>query len=249
VNDATDRTLVWDLPTRVFHWTLAAMFAAAWLTADSERLRDLHMLLGYTAAGLVAFRLVWGVVGTRYARFASFPLAPSAAVRYLKSLLSTSPQHHFGHNPAGSWAVVGLLALIASTALSGWAHAMELGPKWLEDVHEGFANATLALVSVHIAAVLVSSVLHRENLVRAMITGFKPGRGPAAAGPRWFVALLLVAAIGAFWSGAIPAPGLEGKSRVQAGVRATGKREVRRELAGRREHAERRERRRGHDDD
>ena len=213
----SDRTLVWDLPTRVFHWLLAATFAGAYLTSDGERLRDVHMLLGYTAAGLVAFRVLWGVVGTRYARFTSFPLSPRAVIDYLRSLLVLSPRHYLGHNPAGSWAILGMLALIAGTALTGWANAIEIGPEWIEDVHEAFANATLALVVVHVGAVIVSSLLHRENLPRSMVTGYKPGSGPAAAGTRWFVAVALVAVIGAFWAGAIPAPGLApGKSIVQA---------------------------------
>ncbi len=213
----SDRTLVWDLPTRVFHWLLAATFAGAYLTSDGERLRDVHLLLGYSAAGLVTFRVLWGLVGTRYARFASLPLSPRAVIDYLRSLLSFSPRHYFGHNPAGSWAILGMLALIAGTALTGWANAIEIGPEWLEDVHEVFANATLALIVVHVGAVIVSSLLHRENLPRAMVTGYKPGSGPAAAGTRWFVAVALVAVIGAFWAGAIPAPGLvPGKSIVQA---------------------------------
>ena len=217
MNARSDRTLVWDLPTRVFHWLLAATFAGAYLTSDGERLRDVHMLLGYSAAGLVAFRVLWGLVGTRYARFTSFPLSPRAVIDYLRSLLALSPRHYFGHNPAGSWAILGMLALIAGTALTGWANAIEIGPEWLEDVHEAFANATLALIVVHVGAVIVSSLLHRENLPRAMVTGYKPGSGPAAAGTRWFVAVALVAVIGAFWAGAIPAPGLApGKSIVQA---------------------------------
>lgn len=214
------RTLVWDLPTRAFHWLLALSFAGAYLTADSERLRDAHMLLGYTTVGLVVFRLLWGVVGTRYARFAAFLLSPAAVVGYLKSLLTGSPRHHFGHNPAGSWAIVGMLLLIIALGATGWTQAVEAGPEWLEDLHEGLANAMLALVAVHVAAVLLSSVLHRENLVLAMVTGYKPGQGPAAAGTRWFVALLLTGVLGAFWAGAIPAPGIEpGRSIVQAAVK------------------------------
>jgi len=213
----SDRTLVWDLPTRAFHWLLAASFAGAYLTSESERLRDVHMLLGYSAAGLVTFRVLWGLVGTRYARFTSFPLSPRAAIDYLKSLLALSPRHYVGHNPAGSWAILGMLALIAGTALTGWANALEIGPEWVEDVHEAFGNAALALVVVHVAAVIVSSLLHRENLPRAMVTGYKPGSAPSAAGTRWFVAVALVAVIGAFWAGAIPAPGVApGKSIVQA---------------------------------
>jgi cytochrome b len=219
MSETPQRTLVWDLPTRAFHWLLALSFAGAFLTAESERLRDVHMLLGYTAFGLVAFRLLWGIFGTRYARFTALPLSPAAVLGYLKSLPTRSPRHYFGHNPAGSWAIVGMLLLIAALGATGWAQAVEVGPEWLEDLHEGLANALLALVVVHVAAVLVSSALHRENLPRAMLTGYRPGDGPAAAGSRWAVALLLVGIVGAFWAGAIPAPGIEtGRSLVQAAV-------------------------------
>jgi cytochrome b len=211
------KTLVWDLPTRVFHWLLAASFAGAYFTSESERLRDLHMLLGYSTAGLVAFRLLWGLIGTHHARFTSFPLSPRAVADYVHSLRSRTPRHYFGHNPAGSWAIIGMLALVAATAATGWAEAVEVGPRWIEDLHDALANVTTALVVVHVAAVILSSMLHRENLVRAMLTGYKPGNGPAASGTRWIVALLLIGAVGAFWAGAIPAPGLEsGRTMVQA---------------------------------
>ena len=219
-NLTKSKTFVWDLPTRAFHWLLALAFVGAFVTAESERLRDLHMLMGYSAAGLVAFRLLWGFLGTRYARFSSLPLSPRAVVAYLKSLLILSPRHYFGHNPAGSWAVIGMLVLITVTAATGWAQAVEVGPRWVEDLHEGLANTTVAVIGVHIVAVLLSSVLHRENLVRAMLNGYKPGSGTPAAGSRWFVALLLVGALGAFWAGVIPAPGIEpGQSIVQAAAK------------------------------
>jgi heme A synthase len=159
------------------------------------------------------------VVGTRYARFNAFPLSPAAVAGYLKSLAKLSPRQYFGHNPAGSWAIVGMLLLVVALGATGWAQAVEVGPEWLEDLHEGLANAMLALVLMHVAAVLLSSALHRENLVRAMLTGYKPGEGPAAAGTRWVVALLLLGVIGAFWAGAIPAPGIApGRSLAQAAV-------------------------------
>ncbi len=233
MSGTSQRTLVWDLPTRAFHWLLALSFAGAFLTADSERLRNLHILLGYTALGLTVFRLLWGIVGTRYARFTALPLSPAAVAGYLKSLLTRSPRHYFGHNPAGSWAIVFMLLLIVALGATGWAAAVEVGPEWLEDLHEGLADAMLALVVVHVAAVLLSSALHRENLPRAMVTGYKPGQGAAAAGTRWFVALVLIGSIGAFWAGAIPAPGIEsGRSLAQAAVSqappAVGERDRRR---------------------
>lgn len=172
----TDRIKVWDLPTRLFHWSLAATFAGAWLTADSERLIDGHTTLGYAFAGLIAFRLVWGFVGSRYSRFASFVRGPSAVRQYLLSIVSFNPQHHIGHNPAGGWAVLALLGLGAVTAGTGYLAFNDLGGHWVEELHEGAASAMLALVFVHIGAVLLSSVIHGENLVRAMWTGFKRRR-------------------------------------------------------------------------
>jgi len=168
-----DKILVWDLPTRLFHWLLAGTFAGAWLTADSERWIDVHVTLGYTFAGLIAFRLLWGLVGTRYARFSSFVRGPGAVLSYLKSLLTFRPQHHVGHNPAGGWAVLALLGLGIVTALAGFLTYSDYGGHWLEELHEGAASAMLALVFVHIGAVLISSLLHKENLVRAMLTGHK----------------------------------------------------------------------------
>jgi cytochrome b len=207
---ASETTLVWDLPTRVFHWLLAASFIGAFATGDSERWQALHVLSGYTAGGLIGFRLLWGVFGTRYARFSGFSFAPAAVLGYLRSLATGQPRHYVGHNPAGSWAVLAMLAAIALTALTGWAAFSEIGPKWLEDVHETIANATVALIAVHVIAVIASSWLHRENLVGAMVSGFKRASGAVpAAGKRSVVAAALLATVAAFWGGWIPAPGLE----------------------------------------
>jgi cytochrome b len=199
----TERILVWDLPTRLFHWLLAGTFAGAWLTADSERWIDVHAMLGYTFAGLIAFRLAWGFIGTRYARFASFVAGPKPVLRYLKSIVSLRPEHHVGHNPAGGWAVLALLALGALTALTGYATFNDYGGHWLEELHEGAAGAMLTLVFVHIGAVLLSSLMHRENLVRAMITGFKHGAASEAIRrPQWIAASALILMVVGFWTGA-----------------------------------------------
>jgi cytochrome b len=197
------RILVWDLPTRLFHWLLAASFAGAWLTAESERWRDVHVTLGYTFAGLIVFRVVWGFIGSRHARFSSFVTGPGPVKRYLLSLLSFRPEHHVGHNPAGGWAVLALLGLGLATALSGYA-AYNASSHLLEELHEGVAGAMLGLVLVHISAVLVSSLMHRENLVRAMWNGFKRG-SPAEAIRRngWIAAATLLALLAGIWSAAL----------------------------------------------
>jgi cytochrome b len=198
-----DRILVWDLPTRLFHWLLAGTFAGAWLTAESERWIGVHTVLGYTFAGLIAFRLVWGFIGSRYARFSSFVTGPGPVARYLGSLLTFRPEHHVGHNPAGGWAVLALLGLGLTTALSGFA-AYALNAHWLEELHEGVAGAMLALVFVHIGAVVVSSLLHRENLVSAMWSGLKHGSAAEAIHRRrWIAAGALLAMVAGIWTAAL----------------------------------------------
>ncbi len=196
---ATRSARVWDLPTRVFHGLLIASFAGAWLTAESERWRLVHVTLGLTMAGLVVWRLLWGFVGTRHARFADFVRGPAAVGRYLKSLTGGQPEHHAGHNPAGGWAILGLLGLTAVTTALGWAAYSEWGGDWLGEGHEVAANLMIALVGVHIAGVVVSSWLHRENLVRAMVTGRKAVDEADVKPWRTVGAALLVAVLG-FWA-------------------------------------------------
>jgi len=204
------RILVWDLPQRITHWLLAASFAGAFITAESERWRDVHVMLGYTVLALVVFRLLWGFVGTRHARFASFAFGPSRVLDYVRSLFGSTPAHFTGHNPAGSWAIFALLACALAAAGTGLATYNEVGGKNLEHLHEFFANAMLAVVGVHIVGAIGGSLLHRENLVRAMFTGYKRGpAGDAIGTPRRIVAVMLVAAIVGLWTGVVPAPGLD----------------------------------------
>jgi cytochrome b len=193
------RVLVWDAPVRVFHWMLAVSFLGAFLTAESERWRDVHVMLGYTVAGLLAFRLVWGLVGSRYARFSSFAFGPGKVAAYLKSLLGSKPEHHLGHNPAGSWAIYGLLSTGVIASVSGWLKYQEIGGDAMEEVHEFSANLMLAVVVVHLAGVVVSSFLHRENLVRSMLTGYKSGTPIAKTRAHWLVAAALATAVALGW--------------------------------------------------
>ena len=197
----TTKIPVWDAPVRIFHWLLAASFAGAFLTAESEHWRNLHVMLGYTMLGLILFRLVWGFTGSRHARFSSFVAGPAAVWKYLRSLASGHPQHHVGHNPAGALAILALLGLGILTAASGWAVYNDVGGEWVEELHEGAAYAMLAVVGLHVAGVLASSLLHRENLVAAMISGRKSGTPDQAIGNRHRIlgAVLFVAVV-AFWA-------------------------------------------------
>ena len=194
------KVLVWDVPTRVFHWLVALSFAGAFLTAESERYRDVHVMLGYTVLGLVAFRLVWGLIGTRYARFRSFAYGRRSVLSYIKSLFTASPQHHLGHNPAGSWAIYALLALSLLAGASGYAAYNDIGGHGMEEMHEALANTLLGVVFVHLAGVLVSSLLHRENLVRSMVTGYKSAKpGDGIRYRHRLIGVALVAAVAVFW--------------------------------------------------
>ncbi|MCM2307318.1 MAG: cytochrome b/b6 domain-containing protein [Sulfuritalea sp.] len=173
----TKSVRVWDLPTRIFHWSLVASFATAFLTSESEKLRDIHVIAGYTLAGLIVFRLLWGFIGGGYSRFAEFLPTPRKLIDYLKSLLDGKPQHYVGHNPAGAVAIFLLLGFGLAAAASGWAVYEDVGGHFMEELHEGAANGMMAVVGIHIAGVIVSSWLHRENLVLAMITGWKTRHG------------------------------------------------------------------------
>lgn len=164
---------VWDLPVRLLHWMMALCFAGAYLTSELDDWRWLHVTFGYTMAALVGLRIVWGFVGSRYARFSSFVRGPRAVVAYLHSLLGGRPQHFTGHNPAGALAIVLMLAIALLLTGSGWLLYSERAGEWMEEVHEAIANLMLAVVLLHIGGALVASVLHRENLVKAMITGRK----------------------------------------------------------------------------
>lgn len=198
----SQRILVWDVPTRVFHWLLVLSFGGAFLTAESERYRDIHVLLGYTSLGLIGFRLLWGFVGTRYARFRSFLFTPGEVVAYVRSLLGGKPGHYVGHNPAGSVAIWLLLGLGIVTAASGALLFRDIGGEALEEVHEFVPNAMLAVVLVHIAGVVVSSFMHRENLVRSMVTGFKNAEPEHGIRRSYlWLGVIMLAAVIAFWVG------------------------------------------------
>jgi len=195
---------VWDMLVRLFHWSLVVTFTIAYFTGEDESL--VHIYAGYIIIGLLAFRILWGFVGSRYARFSNFLYSPRRTVQYLKGMFSGRPEHFIGHNPAGGWMIILLLVSITLTSYTGLkayaaeghgplaAGGVEVGlvapayadddehegrggresdEKFWEEVHEFFANFTVLLVLVHVAGVIVASRLHRENLVRAMITGNK----------------------------------------------------------------------------
>lgn len=196
------KILVWDWPVRLGHWLMVGGFALAWLTGDSETFRLVHVGAGATVLAVAAFRLPWGLIGSRYARFADFVRGPAAVKDYLLSLLRLQPEHHLGHNPAGGWAIVALLVLAILTGLAGWATYNELGGHWLEEVHEALAATMLTVVIVHVAGVLSGSLVHGENLVRAMVDGHKDGvpeQAIRSARPLAAIFLLAWVALAGWW--------------------------------------------------
>ena len=197
------KQLIWDIPTRVFHWLIVLCFAIAYITSGNDEWELLHITCGYSLFGLMLFRLLWGFVGSRHARFASFVKKPAAAIQYLKSLQgkSASPEHHSGHNPAGAWAIVLLIALGLLTPIAGYITFNNWLGDWIADVHGALGNIMLGLVVIHLLGVIVGSLKHRENIVRAMFSGYKS----ASAGEgitksyAWLGGVMLVAVAG-FWA-------------------------------------------------
>jgi cytochrome b len=186
--DADSSTVkAWDPLVRVFHWSLVFFFLFAFITGDDWQ--NLHVLAGYAVTLLIGFRLLWGLVGTRNARFMSFVKSPKVMLAYLKGMLSLKVPHYLGHNPLGAAMVIALLSGIALASMTGMVMIANeghgplvgtflstLGGDWMEDVHEFFANFTLLMVLIHVSGVVVSSFLEGENLVKAMVTGRKKFR-------------------------------------------------------------------------
>jgi len=183
-----EQVKVWDPLVRIFHWSLVAAFAVAYFSSEDEWL-GLHSVAGYIVLALVLFRLVWGFVGPRHARFSDFLYRPSAVMQHLKQVLSFRAPRYIGHNPAGGAMIVALLVSLFITTVFGLAvYGAEEGAgplaaalagvsksraHALEEIHEFFANFTVVLIFAHVAGVVLESLLHRENLVRAMFTGYK----------------------------------------------------------------------------
>ena len=175
---------VWDPLVRLFHWSLVVAFTVAYLTEDD--LLNVHVWAGYLVGGLVVARVTWGFVGPAHARFADFLCSPADTLRYVRDLVLFRAKRHLGHSPGGGAMVVLLLLFLGATVVSGlvvYGGEQQAGPlagmftkdtgEKVEEVHELLANITLALVLAHIAAVVLASFVHGENLVRAMFTGYK----------------------------------------------------------------------------
>ncbi len=199
---------VWDIGVRTFHWTLVTAFTVAYLTGEEDS--QWHVYAGYVIGGLLVFRIIWGFVGTRYARFSHFIYSPQETIQYVKGLAGGTPKHYMGHNPAGALMIFVMLVTLVLTTLSGlkvyglegygplastdtgyviqtaqasggmeseWKEAEEEhedeAEEFWEEIHEALADFMVILILIHIAGVVISSRVHRENLVKAMMTGKK----------------------------------------------------------------------------
>jgi len=178
-----DQVYVWDPFVRLFHWSLVGVFTIAYLVTWP---RLVHAWAGYVVGVLVLARVVWGLVGPNYARFSDFIYSPASGVRYVRDLLAARAPRYLGHSPGGGAMVLALLVFLTATVVTGlivYGGEEQAGPlagivsketgKQLEAVHELISNITLALIFFHVAGVTLASFVHRENLVRAMITGSK----------------------------------------------------------------------------
>ena len=185
-NHSSKQQLVWDLPLRVFHWSLAGLFFIAWFTAEGDQWLDIHIFAGYAIAGLIVLRFVWGFTGSYYARFAQFSYSFSEARDYALDVLKGHARRYVGHNPAGSWAVFLLLIGMFLVVISGFfvfggeeGHGpvstleSDLVGFLARSIHDVLATAMMALVIVHVAGVMIESYQHKEKLVLSMLNGRK----------------------------------------------------------------------------
>jgi cytochrome b len=206
------KRFVWDLPTRLFHWLLVGLLVFSWWSAETHHM-DWHRYAGITVCALIVFRLLWGVIGTSTARFTQFVKGPRKVWSYVR-LAGTDQPATLGHNPMGGWSVIVLLLMVSAQLVSGLfavdVDGLESGPlsdfvdfdqgRWAAKVHAISFNVLLALVGIHIAAVLFYLFAKRRNLISAMITGFQPAdendnSAAASVVPRWRLAAAVIASI------------------------------------------------------
>ncbi len=190
ITNKKQAVLIWDFPVRVFHWLLVVSFAGAWITSESEAQQMVHYAFGYSAVALVLFRIIWGIVGTRYARFSQFIKGPTETIQHIKSLLTGTQHPGLGHNPAGALAMIALMGLILLIGLTGYWSVKEILGDIMGEAHESIASIAMAVVVIHVAAAIIMSFMQKENLIRSMVTGKKLGDpGQAIRYPMYLIGI------------------------------------------------------------
>jgi cytochrome b len=164
---------VWDSFVRLFHWSLVGLFVLAYATGDE--IEKVHIAAGYTIAALMVARVLWGFIGPHHARFANFVRPPGEMLANLRDAVRLRAPRYLGHNPAGAAMIIALILMISGTCVTGYMMTTQAywGAKWVEQFHQTLANASVALIVLHILGVIVVSFEHKENLVKAMVTGMK----------------------------------------------------------------------------
>jgi cytochrome b len=197
--------LIWDLPTRLFHWLLSGGFIAAAIIAlalgEDSPLFPYHAMIGLTIALMVCLRIIWGIAGTRYAKFGTFIFGPAAVIEYMKGTVVGGGKRYIGHNPGSALAIFALLALVLAMAVTGIM--LGQGNEGVKEVHEVLAWITVGFVVAHVLGVALHTVRHRENITLSMIHGKKqaePSDAIASANPIIAVVFLAIAGV---WGGAL----------------------------------------------
>ena len=214
--------VVWDLPTRLFHWTLVLLIALQFASGEFELLpMSWHYGLGYATLALIAFRILWGFFGSETSRFASFARGPSAVVRYVREIAAGRHVSIVGHNPLGGWSVLLMIACVLVQAVSGLfssddltesgplaAHVSDATVKWMTRIHHVNRYVLLLLIVLHVIAVVMHWIVRNDNLVASMWHGRKrveAGVAPRSASAGRAIVLLAISAIAVaalvYWAG------------------------------------------------
>lgn len=172
-NESSMSVYVWDRFIRVFHWSLVSIVLLDYFMIDDGE--TLHQWLGYAACTLVLARIVWGFVGSKYARFSDFFPTPNRILKHLRHIVYGEQDKHVGHNPLGAMMMFALITLVLALGVTGFMQSLDAywGVEWLMDLHNTIANILIALAVVHVVAAIAMSFIERTNLIKAMITGVK----------------------------------------------------------------------------
>jgi cytochrome b len=196
--------LVWDIPTRIHHWLLAAgclaAFVLAYVAPEHSKAFDAHMLLGFLLLPLLAFRVIWGVAGTKYVRFNSFLHPPGEVTAYLRDTLAGKASRHVGHNPAASYAMIAMVVILIGAIVTGM---LIPGSKLFEEVHETVSGLLLCLIAAHLMGVAIHMVIHKENVILGMVHGRKTAEDGDEIGSSHLLVALALLIVTGVWGYAI----------------------------------------------